>query len=288
MNKRPSDTGVEFYDTQSPDRVMQMGRGKYRSLYQWQRVKQTLDLIDPLDLRGKVVLEIGPGEGTWTLEFLRRGAKVAIVDVRASMVEAVRRLVKMYGFDGIGLRAAVGSFPDVKPPVDECDLLFAKDVIEHILDEKAMWESIGRLVRPGGYLVLSTQNSRSINYVLQAPYARFVKRQHVWFGWDTTHVRFYTSSRLRDALTEQGFEDVRFAGAHHVPFVFGPLKYLAKLGPHPDICAAGADAFLLAAQERFGLRHKLLAAGELTGLSTSFPFSCLGWSIAVRARKTAQ
>jgi 2-polyprenyl-6-hydroxyphenyl methylase/3-demethylubiquinone-9 3-methyltransferase len=285
MNSAEVRTGSEFYDTESPERIVELSKSRYRGLYQWQRVKQVAQLLEPLELQGKVVLEIGPGGGEWTLELLRRGAKIAVVDLRGTMVEAVRLRARMHGFDPNKILAAVGSFPEVELPVDECDLFFAKDVIEHIPAEKEMWECIGRVVKPGGYAILTTQNRWSLNYLLQAPYARYVKGERDWCGWDPTHLRFYTPRRLRRELTKSGFDQMHFISAHHIPFVFGPLKHFVHLKSESDFADLGAKGFVRQTRKSFRLPHCFMAALELASLNSLWPFDRVGWSIGIRARK---
>jgi len=138
MSGKIASTGHEFFDTDSPERVLELNKERYHRLFQWQCISQIRELLQPIDLRGKVVLEIGGGAGEFTLEFSRRGAKVATVELRPVMVEAVRRRIGMHGFDPAALLCAVGGFTEVELPISGCDLLFAKDVIEHIPDEKTM------------------------------------------------------------------------------------------------------------------------------------------------------
>ncbi|MGE0444237.1 MAG: class I SAM-dependent methyltransferase [Vicinamibacterales bacterium] len=96
------------------------------------------------------------------------------------------------------------------------DLALCLDIVEHLDDDAAFVRDVAQLVRPGGWVLLSTQNSRSLEHVIGLSTAALRGRR--WTGWDPTHVRFYDAPALRRLVSEAGLETVTFSGTYFVPF----------------------------------------------------------------------
>ena len=123
-------------------------------------------------------------------------------------------------------------------------------------------ETFAYPVASGDRLFISTQNSLSLNYLLEGTYHRKWLREEHWCGWDPTHVRFYRPGSLRRRLAQAGYRPTRWWGTFIVPYNI--LSWLVLLRRKI---------------ERSSL-HKLdLALGGL------FPFNRLGWSLMVLAER---
>ncbi len=104
---------------------------------------------------GERVLDVGCGEGAFTAELARAGALPVGVDVaeeplrraRARHPELELRLVDADG----AWELADASF----------DVVWAGEVIEHVLDTAAWLSEVRRVLRPGGRLLLSTPAHRA-------------------------------------------------------------------------------------------------------------------------------
>jgi SAM-dependent methyltransferase len=98
-------------------------------------------------------------------------------------------------------------FPDVQ---FDCVTLF--DVIEHVAQDRALLHKISDQLKPGGILVLSTPNPRSIG-------KRIKGRQ--WFAYrDETHCNVQEQPYFEKLLDECGFdvEDERYDGLWEARF----------------------------------------------------------------------
>jgi 2-polyprenyl-6-hydroxyphenyl methylase / 3-demethylubiquinone-9 3-methyltransferase len=135
-----------------------------------------------------------------------------------------------------------------------------KDVIEHVPDDLTLLHKAASALVPGGVLVLSTQNLLSLNYFLEGTFQKLVRGNKEWYGWDETHLRFYTSMSLNKKLKEAGFSNTSWRSVYLIPYKFPAVGNSGKL-----------------------LRFDALSYidGMLGGL---FPFNRLGWNIIVRAR----
>lgn len=175
---------------------------KYRLPYHWfpedrlprftreEKTRILLELIDGHAPRPtRRYLDVGCGDGRWTTDLthqLGKGTTATGIDISARAVGFARLIsphIDYQVFDGSHL-----PFPD-----RSFDLATSIEVIEHIDDEGELrhLEEIGRVLRPGGLLVLTTPSR-----LLPMP---------------PHHLRHYTIERLTEILEAAGFEvaDIR-------------------------------------------------------------------------------
>jgi len=116
------------------------------------------------------------------------------------------------------------------------DVVLAADVIEHIVDGDALLRECLRVLRPGGYLIVSTVNAWDLRRWTHPRLGR------VWSALtDPTHVRFYSPPELRRALRDAGFGHVRtWAGLK--PLAWLPIRR-PRIGiPYPPLLGNGLAA----------------------------------------------
>ena len=89
------------------------------------------------------------------------------------------------------------------------DLVVAAEVIEHLENPRAMCREIFRLLRPGGWLVLSTPNNESWRSIV----ALVVRGHFVAFGETSypAHITPLVRQDLDHVLAEAGFVDRSFS-----------------------------------------------------------------------------
>lgn len=110
-----------------------------------------LDLLKGISLKDKDFLEIGCGLGYFSLEALNRGAKVTVVDVGKNLVDITKNRVKKGKF--IIASASRLPFKD-----NSYDIVLCTEVIEHVEDQKKAFNEMFRVLKKGGYLVITTPN----------------------------------------------------------------------------------------------------------------------------------
>ena len=141
-------------------------------------------------------LEIGCGEGGFAAS-LNAGCEIWGVEMHESSARIASPRLH---------RVLVGSYDAVQQdlPEDYFDLVICNDVIEHMPDRDAFFDSIGRKLRDGGYLVASIPNMRYY-YCLRELLLRkeWVYRDHGIM--DRTHLRFFTERSIRRTLNDHGF-----------------------------------------------------------------------------------
>jgi 2-polyprenyl-3-methyl-5-hydroxy-6-metoxy-1,4-benzoquinol methylase len=85
------------------------------------------------------------------------------------------------------------------------DIVFMKDVIEHIEDDRGFLSVVTKHLKPNGYMVVTTPNSFSLGHCLDVLYHRWYLGNKAYVGGaDPTHVRLYSTFRLRRLMAECG------------------------------------------------------------------------------------
>jgi SAM-dependent methyltransferase len=151
------------------------------------------------------VLDVGCGEGRFTLELAQAGMSVVGADVAE---EPLRRARAAHPELDMRVLPAQGPWPFA----DACfDVVWAGETIEHVADTLGWLSEIWRLLGPDGVLLLSTPaHPRLLRLMLALSDRAF----DAHFDPRADHLRFYTRRSLTRLLGDCGFEgvDVRRAG----------------------------------------------------------------------------
>lgn len=153
--------------------------------------------------QGISVLELGGGNGEFSDRMVAKGIRVTFIDKDES---AVRRAEKK------GLAAYQLDLNSGLPPLqtESFDGAVLLDVIEHVMNAEYLLGEIFRVLRPGGFLILSTPN-----------FAYLYNRLRVLCGKlfydEGYHCRFFTVKTLSRKLNEAGFRIEKTA--HTTPFL---------------------------------------------------------------------
>ncbi len=214
-------------------------------------------------LEDKTVLDYGCGGGYFVVHAAKAGAKVVLgVDAEDSVLAVARRFAEREGVVGSCQFIHSERFP--KFPVNKgFDVIIMKDVLEHVINDDRLLEEAASVLNPSGIIVASTQNSLSLNFLLEGGYKRYIKGDTDWLGWDDTHVRFYSPFSLGRKLNRAGLRAESWRSVYIVP--------------HKIPTMAGSKKQFLRVNA-LGWADKYLGA--------IFPFNYLGWNIIVRARSS--
>jgi SAM-dependent methyltransferase len=128
-----------------------------------------VELLSPLDLEGKRVLEIGTGVGTDARTIIRMGAVYTGINVDAGSCDLTRRALEVFGLPGEVRQASALNIPY---PAETFDIVYSFGVLMVIPDVGRAVEEIRRVLKPGGLLVIMLYNRRSINYMVEIRHLR--------------------------------------------------------------------------------------------------------------------
>jgi 2-polyprenyl-6-hydroxyphenyl methylase / 3-demethylubiquinone-9 3-methyltransferase len=214
-------------------------------------------------LVGKQVLDYGGGAGYMAVLCAGRGAQVTLVDAESTALETARLLASRRGVADRIRTICSETFP-AELARERFDLVILKDVVEHIPDDKELLRKLASVQEPGGRLLLSTHSRWSLTFLLEAGYRRWWQGDKNWFGWDPTHLRFYSPPALRRLLSEAGYEARNWSAVYLVPY---------------DILS-----WLLLGRRRIEI--EALHRVDLWW-GNHFPFNRLGWNLIVEGLRRA-
>jgi 2-polyprenyl-6-hydroxyphenyl methylase/3-demethylubiquinone-9 3-methyltransferase len=122
-------------------------------------------------LQDAEVLDVGCGGGLASEGLARRGAKVTAIDASPEMIK-VANLHKLES--GLSIEYSEGSAEILAASrANQFDIVTCFEMIEHVPEQDTTLRALADLVRPGGYLILSTINRTPKAYlgaVLAAEY----------------------------------------------------------------------------------------------------------------------
>lgn len=122
----------------------------------WQRKKQIIKQMTESITYNKV-LDIGCGDGG-LLELVRKDSTYTGVDISPTQLSAFRKLLKQSKRNNVKL---VQSDVSKLPFGDNIfDLVFACDVLEHVLNPIKVLKEIQRVTKKNGYIIFSIPNER--------------------------------------------------------------------------------------------------------------------------------
>lgn len=205
------------------------------------------------------VLDVGCGTGRSSSELSSAGHEVVGVDISPIAIDQYRA----QGFEGYVCDILKG----LPLENESFDAIFTSEVIEHIDDTERFLGEIGRILKPGGQMVLSTPNSSFWVYRLLGLVGRTVSElQH------PGHVRFFSKRSLESALTQAGFEVLDISGRN---------IYLLLATEESSKLSRPLKAVGLKSERRFGTETRLWHASHWRSRASPF------WSdtLILRARK---
>ncbi|HXW58397.1 MAG TPA: class I SAM-dependent methyltransferase [Solirubrobacteraceae bacterium] len=159
---------------------------------------------------GERVLDVGCGDGRFAAELVRAGAHVVGVDVAA---RALRRAERIPRAAAVDLRLVAAEEP---LPLSDAsfDVVWAGEVIEHIVDTAAWLSELRRVLRSQGRLLLTTPAHGRARLLALALSARAFDEH---FDPRADHLRFYSRRTLARLLDDLGFHDVQVLSAGGPP-----------------------------------------------------------------------
>ncbi|MBN2013003.1 class I SAM-dependent methyltransferase [candidate division KSB1 bacterium] len=155
-------------------------------------------------------LDIGCSTGTWGQYWIQYGWEVYGVDIDKSHLKQA---------ENKGVKTTYCDLNTSPLPYDDnfFDLIFAGEVMEHLIDTDGFIKEVYRCVKPGGFALLTTPNLVSFENRIRSLLGFYPK----WVDYrlqGAGHIRAYTPNVLKRQLKSFGFKIVKMTG-NWVPFI---------------------------------------------------------------------
>lgn len=178
-----------------------------------------LGLADRYDAR--TVLDVGCAQGTLALLLAERGKRVTAVDIRPAFLDYARSRWEKGEVSFIAANLMDG------PDLGTFDLVFANQIIEHLVYPAEFLRTLARYVKPGGVLIVSTPNHDYFRSTLPAFTELGDPKQHEhrqFTAGGEGHFFAYTEEELRDAARTAELEVVE-AVYFETPWISGHVLF---------------------------------------------------------------
>ncbi|MEF3276043.1 MAG: class I SAM-dependent methyltransferase [Chloroflexus sp.] len=131
-------------------------RRLHQERYQDERLAQVRAVVGSLN--GVRLLDVGAGMGGFAVAAALNGARVTVCEYNPAYCQIIRLRAARYRLQLPIVNAAGEALP---LPDAVFDLVVAWDVLEHVQDPVAVLREIARVLRPGGYALITAINRRA-------------------------------------------------------------------------------------------------------------------------------
>ena len=153
---------VEYFDQQSTFWDELYTRGTVYAQIHQRRLQAVLDWIDGLGITPSAAADVGCGAGYLALSLAKRGWQVQALDAVEAMVAQTRQHVAEAGM-GDRVQVALGDATALSAPAESFDLVVALGVLPWLDRPAAAVREMARIVRPGGYVIVTADNRARLN-----------------------------------------------------------------------------------------------------------------------------
>jgi len=168
---------------------------EWRSDLKWDRIKNA---IEPLD--GRIVLDVGCGNGYYAFRMRGMGAKL-VIGLDPTLLYVVQFLAICHFMQSEPVYVLPLRLRELPHNSSAFDTAFSMGVLYHQRDPEQHLQQLKSSLRPGGELVLETLILPGTEAVAQTPGERYARMRNIWL--------LPTLPKLSSWLKVAGFGDVR-------------------------------------------------------------------------------
>jgi len=193
-------------------------------LERWRWLKKRL----PRTANGEKLIDIGCGSGAFTIGSALRGYDALglswdernqqVAQERAELCRAARAAFEVLDVRNLDARSDL---------VERFDVAICSEIIEHILDDRKLFQDMAACLKPGGYLLLLTPNYhfRATTRTDNGPYSKVEDGGHVRRG--------YTRAMLMELCQHAGLvcDDQSFCSGFLSQKITALQRVLTKIHP---------------------------------------------------------
>jgi 2-polyprenyl-3-methyl-5-hydroxy-6-metoxy-1,4-benzoquinol methylase len=226
----------------------------------WNQYHNQIELYSAMTdgRRGLQILDVGCAQGTLALLLGEQGHKVWAIDIRQGFLDYAKSRHEKGDVTFLCGNVFELEFGE------KFDLIYANQVIEHLVYPLSLIQRLAKWLKPGGKLVVTTPNSDYIKNSLPS-YSELgdvAQYEHLQFTADADgHFFAYRAGDLKNIFVQVGLKYIRL---HYfeTPWISGHMKirYLHRFAP-AWLLRLIDRATLLVPGVRRKLSHQLLVEG---------------------------
>lgn len=214
------------------------------SLWKDSAIQNNEILASLIEEKGKArILEVGTYDGSWIIERVKKiknpeiyGIDVDEQSLKLSSAKGIK-VIKANADDPLPFKS--GFF----------DVVSANQIIEHLTNVDGFVKEVHRVLKPKGYLVLSTENLSSWHNIFALLLGWQAFSQHIsrklnignplrihperknLRSTSGMHIKIFTPRGLTDLVKLYGFKIEKFYGAGYYPFFYPLSRLFSRLDP---------------------------------------------------------
>ena len=188
------------------------------------RAKKALDMVYVERIDN--VLDIGCNVGFFSINLWKKGFDVIGIDLFEDKIEIAKDLKKELNIKSDRLQFRQMDFLKSDFDDDHFDCIIFLETLEHVESPVAFLNECRRVLKPGGYLLISTPNVINTYYILKQMYPKFkrlfelIENEPINTGTHMDHIFAWDIFTFYRLLNRTGFKYVehKFAGLE-IPFL---------------------------------------------------------------------
>lgn len=186
-----------------------------------------LDWIDQqAHIQGKRIVDVGCGGGILAESMAARGAQVTGIDLSDKALK-VAKLHQLESGVQLDYRLIAAEDLAAEQP-GSFDVVTCMEMLEHVPDPASVVAACAAMVKPGGWVFLSTLNRNAKSYALAILGAEYIlnmlpRGTHEW-------AKFIRPHELASHVRQAGMETVQIIG-----MTYNPFTKIYRLGQDTDV-----------------------------------------------------
>ena len=170
------------------------------------------------------VLDIGCGNGFLCAALHKEGYKVAGVEYDSNGYEIARKTYPMIHF----YQGSIYDSPDALCSAypERFDCVISTEVIEHLYSPAKLPLFAKKLLKPNGFLIISTPYHGYLKCLLISLLAKYDAHHDVL--WEGGHIKFWSRKTLSTLLKNTGFNVIGFHGCGRFPYLWKSMVVVAQ------------------------------------------------------------
>lgn len=205
----------EYYDKVYAEKLKKTPAWKYTKGHRDSVLLAYIKKITP-----QKILEVGVGEGHFAFKVSKQNPEISYVGIDISS-EAIR--IADEGIKNQNFRFLIANGICLPFESNKFDLVICSEVIEHIKEKRKLLFEIGRVLKSGGHLALTTPNPKSLTYMVPRVIQKVMRFE---YGSHQPVEAQLEPIEVTGMLKNTHFSLINYKGLVFEPYALGMLERL--------------------------------------------------------------